>query len=234
MRLGEMVRVPAGTFALGSEEGDGDEAPVRTVSVRSFVIDVHEVTQREYAARMGKAPSYFENCPACPVENVSWKEAKRFCEQGGKRLPTEAEWEYAARAGSETVYYWGDEFDERYAWYDGNSRGRTMPVGRKKPNRWGLYDMLGNVWEWCADRYARDYYEQGGDTDPRGPDRGSNRVVRGGAWYYGERSLRSANRESYPPDYRYRTIGFRCAADAPASTPEHNTPSRDSRSQSNH
>lgn len=211
-----MVLIPGGEFLMGSESeySYSDEKPVHKVVIDSFYLDKTEVTQASYAEVMGKTPSYFSNCPKCPVENVSWNEADFFCKKIGKRLPSEAEWEYGARAGTETEYLWGYNKEEvgAYAWYEDNSGSRTNPVGVKKPNDWGLYDMTGNVWEWCNDKYSSEYYRKSPTLNPPGPDGfGGDRVVRGGAWYYPVSSLRSANRESFPNGYKYRTIGFRCA-----------------------
>ena len=132
-----------------------------------------------------------------------------------KRLPTEAEWEYAARAGNKEDYFWGKskEKAEEFAWFDKNSAQRTHPVGSKKPNGYNLFDMSGNVWEWCNDIYSDSYYKSSPEKNPTGPLKGNDRVVRGGAWFYGVASLRVSNREAYAEDYTYRTIGFRCAKD---------------------
>jgi formylglycine-generating enzyme required for sulfatase activity len=149
-------------------------------------------------------PSYFrDGCPDCPVENVTWKEAKIYCERSGKRLPTEAEWEYVARCGTVGEYPWNTEEAGMYAWYDKNSGGRTHPAGKKKSGCSGVFDMLGNVAEWCADDY-RPYSEN--DDVVRGM-----KVVRGGSWYYTRSSMRCANRNYESPAKRSRTIGFRCA-----------------------
>ena len=132
------------------------------------------------------------------------------------RLPTEAEWEYACRAGTTTVYSFGDDpvSLSEYAWYSDNAKGMTHPVGQLQPNHWGLYDMHGNVWEWVQDWYSRDYYQQSPMRDPKGPDQGRGRVLRGGSWFNIARSMRSAQRAAYAPDYSnfMGSIGFRCSS----------------------
>jgi len=211
----ELVRIEAGSFLMGSERGDPDERPVRRVTIsRPFYVGRYEVTQEQYAKVMGENPSRFPD-PSGPVENVSWEEAKAFCEKLSQlenavyRLPSEAEWEYACRAGTQTEFYWGDAFDTSYFWCGYNSGRRPHPVGKAKPNRWGLYDMSGNVWEWCEDWYAEDAYTSSSEVDPRGPERGSWRVVRGGSWWGTPEDCRSANRLGYAPQRRLETIGFR-------------------------
>jgi len=183
----------------------------------------HPVTQKQYENLAGENPSHFkESGPESPVEQVNWNEAIAFCRklqdhlgQAGNRhecrLPTEAEWEYACRAGSQKNYCFGDDEAklEEYAWHGENSGGKTQPVGQKKPNQWGLYDMHGNVWEWCRDWY--DQYPKGPVTDPTGPVEGTSRVLRGGSWRVELPSaLRSAYRFNLAPDSRRNLIGFRC------------------------
>jgi len=205
-----MVWIEGGTFMMGSNDGGSDEKPVHQVTVNGFYMDKTEVTQAEYERVMGNNPSSFKNCPDCPVEKVSWHDAKAYCEKVGKRLPTEAEWEYAARAGSTTKYYWGNGAPDAYAWYGGNSGKKTHPVGQKQPNAWGLYDMSGNVWEWCSDWYNEDYYANSPAQDSKGPSSGTGRVLRGGSWFNLPESLRSANRVRNGPDDRFINNGFRC------------------------
>ena len=152
----------------------------------------------EAAGKSVKKPAYWDdrrfNQPEQPVVGVSWDEARAYCEWAGGRLPTEAEWEYACRAGTTTEYSFGDDAEllEEYAWFDKNSGGQTQPVGAKKPNPWGLHDMHGNVWEWCADWYDDEYYARSPAEDPPGAASGSNRVIRGGGWGYGAGYCRAA------------------------------------------
>ncbi len=154
-----------------------------------------------------------------PVVNVSWNDSLAFCDWLGKqegqkyKLPTEAEWEYACRAGTTTRYSLGDSQDllDQYAWYSANSNGQTHPVGEKKPNAWGFHDMHGNVWEWCWDGYDADYYKQSPADDPRGPLRAAGRVIRGGGWGIDPRYARSAFRDWDTPEFRFIGLGFRVA-----------------------
>ena len=214
--------VPAGEFLMGSPDSDNDahknEKPQHRVRItRPFYLGVHPVTQEEYERVMGNNPSQFKGDPQRPVESVSWNDAMEFCrqlsEKEGKeyRLPIEAEWEYACRAGSRTEWCFGDSESQLagYAWYFDNSDHTTHPVGQKKPNGWGLYDMHGNVWEWCSDWYVRDYYENSSANDPQGPSSGSHRVIRGGSWNTVACYSRSANRFDYSPGNRSGILGFR-------------------------
>ncbi len=210
----EFVLVQPGTFDMGEQ----DHAHRVTIS-RPFYLQATPVTQSQWVAVMGHNPSYFETGGGeCPVERVSWKDVQVFIQKLNQqegtdkyRLPTEAEWEYAARAGTTTDYSFGDsdaDLDE-YAWYYENSGEKTHPVGQKKPNPWGLYDMHGNVWEWCQDWYGD--YPKGHVTDPTGPSRGSYRVIRGGSWGNGAYYCRSAERGDSSPAYRHFNVGFRLA-----------------------
>ena len=212
----EFVRVPAGEFLMGStsEEAYDAEQPLTRVRIsRAFELGKHEVTQAEWEAVMGSNPSGFDECGGdCPVERVSWDDVQEFigrlnAREGGVRyqLPTEAEWEYAARAGTSGDRYGGDL--DAIAWYDGNSGGGTHPVGQKAPNAWGLHDMLGNVWEWVQDWYGE--YPGGSVTDPQGPASGSYRVFRGGSWSRGARICRASYRNYNPPCIRLNLLGFR-------------------------
>ncbi|HUT32377.1 MAG TPA: SUMF1/EgtB/PvdO family nonheme iron enzyme [Planctomycetota bacterium] len=215
--------IPAGRFLMGSNKGGNDEKPVHEVTIaKPFYIGVHPVTQAEYERVMKANPSHFKG-PNRPVETVSWNDAVEFCralseiEHRAYRLPTEAEWEYACRAGSTAEYCFGD--DEamlgEYAWFDGNSGGQTHDVGQKKPNAWGLNDMHGNVWEWCSDWHH--LYEATTQSDPVGPASGGYRVLRGGSWNDNPWFLRSAHRPRNTPDRRYYSFGFRllCLAAGP-------------------
>ena len=170
---------------------------------------------------MGYNPSYFKKGGRYPVESVSWDHVQEFIrrlniveEKAGRRfrLPTEAEWEFAARSGGKEQKYAGDGNLNELAWYGENSGRETHPVGEKKPNGMDIFDMSGNVWEWCQDWYGIDYYEDSPPRNPRGPESGSSRVIRGGGWYYGARYCRSAHRNDYVPGYRdFNLVGFRLA-----------------------
>jgi formylglycine-generating enzyme required for sulfatase activity len=221
-----MIDVPEGEFQMGSENGESDEKPVHTVRLGSFQLSATLVTQELYENIMGVNPSHFksdEGKIGLPVENVSWKDAMVFCEQltkvtegnGRYTLPTEAQWEYACRAGTDTEFYTGNDKThlDQAGWYSSNSQGQTHPVGKKAPNDFNLYDMHGNVWEWCLDWYDSDYYSEcnkkGVVSNPAGPENGSGRVLRGGSWVGGEQGCRSASRDNGHPEFRYGSIGFR-------------------------
>ena len=216
----ELVLVPAGEFLMGSSQGDEDEQPVHRVRIsKAFYMGKYEVTQSQYEAVMGANPSSYKGADRAshPVEKVSWKNAVEFClrlsqkEKKTYRLPTEAEWEYACRAGTQTKYGFGAREADLadYAWYGNNSESKTHPVGLKKPNAWGLYDMHGNVWEWCSDWYGE--YPRGNVTDPAGAQSGEGRVRRGGGWGNSARGCRSANRYGGRPGDRLNGLGFRLA-----------------------
>jgi len=208
-----MAYIEGGCFIMGSPEGEGDadEHPQHQVCLDGYYIDRYEVTQAEYERVVKKNPSVFNKCPNCPVEYVSWYEAKEYCEKIGKRLPSEAEWEFAARAGTEARYYWGNSPDTAYVWYAANSGNRTHPVGQKRPNAKGLYDMLGNVREWCADKFSDNIYRMSAVRDPLSST-GRFQVQRGGSWMDDARKVRSAARGSDDPKTRDSMIGFRCAS----------------------
>ena len=212
----EMVYVEGGTFRMGATEEQGEDAegwekPVHRVTLSSYLIGKHEVTQGLWEEVMGSNPSYNKQGGDYPVENVSWFDCQEFVKKlnartGMKfRLPTEAEWEYAARGGdrSKGYKYAGSDNLDEVGWYDGNSGNYTHPVGEKKPNELGLYDMSGNVFEWCQDRYG-DYTEES-QTNPAGPQSGGSRVLRGGGGWGSARRCRVSNRSGYDPGFR---IGY--------------------------
>ncbi len=211
----EFVFIPSGSFFMGSpmddSERDGDETFRMVTLTQGFYLQTIEVTQGQWKAVMGANPSDFKNCgDDCPVENVSWKDIKRFIETLNKkgphqyRLPTEAEWEYACRAGSVTLYAFGDKSAKlgEYAWYNNNSNDKTHPKAKLKSNPWGLYDMHGNVWEWCQDTYGE--YETKDVINPvnDNKDRDAYRVLRGGSWSGSARWCRAASRNRSLPGGR--------------------------------
>ena len=218
----KMIAVEGGTFLMGSSESDAeaddDEKPQHEVTLSNYYIGETEVTQELWKAVMGSNPSYFEGAKR-PVEKVSWDDCQTFIlklnEKTGKtfRLPTEAEWEYAARGGkkSKGYTYSGSNSIGDVAWYEDNSGNQTHDVGTKQANELGIYDMSGNVWEWCQDWYCETYYENSPSTNPLGPDLGMSRVNRGGSRWNGARGCRVANRGGRSPGYRYIDLGFRLA-----------------------
>jgi formylglycine-generating enzyme required for sulfatase activity len=228
----EMVKIPAGSFLMGTEEAEvirlckeyetdryKCEMPQHRVNLKEFYLGKYPVTQEQYQAIMGKNPSNFKDNPKNPVEEVSWNDAQAFCkklsEKTGKnyRLSSEAEWEYACRAGTQTRYYFGDnaELLGEYAWYNENSGSKTHPVGQKKPNNWGLYDMSGNVWEWCEDVWHQNYENasKDGSSWNENNSQASFRTIRGGSWRRNPWYCRSAYRYFSPSVNRYDLIGFR-------------------------
>jgi formylglycine-generating enzyme required for sulfatase activity len=213
----EFVEVPGGCFQMGDTFGDGDdEKPVHEVCVGNFSIGKFEVTQGQWRKVMGSNPSRFSSCgDNCPVEMVTWNDVQSFISklnsQSGNsyRLPTEAEWEYAARSGGKQEKYSGSNSIDAVAWYANNSGSQTHPVGQKQANGLGIYDMSGNVWEWCSDWYGRSYYSSSPKDNPQGPSSGSDRVVRGGGWNDGARDVRSAIRAGGGPGDRCDFLGFR-------------------------
>ncbi|MGA2867031.1 MAG: formylglycine-generating enzyme family protein [Verrucomicrobiota bacterium] len=239
----EMVYVPAGQFIMGQERGNPDEAPAHKVMVGAFLMDKFEVTHRLFAQAQLPNPSHWQDNPNKPVERVRWRDAKQYCNErslleglkpcynektvdwdcdfsaNGYRLPTEAEWEYACRAGADNPA----ELDRpdklrQLAWFADNSGQKTHPVGQKKPNAWGIYDLYGNVAEWCEDLYSPTYYRQSPAADPRGPPnsgKDAKRVIRGGSWKSAADQCRPALRQAertgdsdacFSTDY----CGFRC------------------------
>jgi formylglycine-generating enzyme required for sulfatase activity len=216
----EFVFVPGGTFEMGDGYGWSDEKPVHTVTVPDFCIGKYPVTQGQYYAVMGENPSYFKKGNDYPVENVSWNDAQAFIEKlngktGGEigfRLPTEAEWEYAARSGGKDEKYAGGDDIDKLAWYNCNSDGSMSPVGGKQPNGLGVYDMSGNVWEWVEDDYHKDYTWAPADGSAWvDSPRGLFRVLRGGSWNSQARFCRAALRLFNSPDFRGEHGGFRLA-----------------------
>jgi len=236
----ETVRLPGGQFMMGDK--DEVDAKPHEVVVSSFYVDKYLVTQEQYQRVMGDNPSRWKGAKN-PVEQVRWSDAARFCNErsrleglqpcynletweckfdtNGYRLPTEAEWEYACRAGTQTAYFFGSNPLKLadYAWFDKNSGGHPHPVGQKRPNPWGLYDMCGNVWQWCNDFYQVDYYQKAPQENPRGPKDGETKVVRGGAWKFSDQNCRSGYRYNENPGYvdvcfGYDIYGFRCVRSA--------------------
>ncbi len=213
----EMVFVQGGTFQMGSNNGQSCEKPVHSVSLSNFYIGKTEVTQKQWRDIMNNDPSYFKNCDNCPVENITWNDIQDFIQKLNQktgnnfRLPTEAEWEYAARGGSQSkgFTYSGSNNSDDVAWYSKNSDSKTHPVGKLQPNELGIFDMSGNVWEWCNDLYSD--YSIGLQTNPTGPSSGSFRVDRGGGWNRSVGYCRSAYRNYTNLGYRYGNIGFRLA-----------------------
>jgi formylglycine-generating enzyme required for sulfatase activity len=230
---GNMVRVEGGTFRMGSTSGDDDEKPLHQVTVKSFYMGKYEVTQKEWGEVMGSNPSHFKG-DDLPVESVNWIDAIEYCNKrsqqeglkpcyrssggvitcdwsaNGYRLPTEAEWEYAAKGGGRDFLeyeYTGDSNPDTVAWYRSNSGKKTHPVGTKAGNSLGIYDMSGNVWEWCWD--WKGAYESRAQSDPVGAASGTIRVCRGGSWGSVARNIRSAIRVSVGPSDRYFSLGFR-------------------------
>lgn len=233
-----MARIPAGEFVMGDNEGEADEKPAHPVRVSGFYMDTREVTQSAYEALMEKNPSKSKGVDK-PVEQVDWYQATLFCNMrslkegrrpcydaktlacdftaNGYRLPTEAEWEYACRAGSRGKYSFGEEAAKlkSVAWFKDNAGQTTHPVGQKAPNAWGLYDMYGNVAEWCHDFYREDSYPKDAVSDPHGPAAGDKCVLRGGSWRTSADACRSAARSSETPRFADACFGsdacgFRC------------------------
>jgi sulfatase modifying factor 1 len=228
----EMIELKGGCFKMGSEKGAVSEQPVHEVCLNPFKLDKFEVNQGRFQAFMGHNPSRFKGA-VLPAESVTWHEAEEYCRNSGKRLPTEAEWEYAARGGTDTEYYWGNEFDATQSNFcdskcvmnirtENMSDGfpNTAPVGSFSANPFGLHDMAGNVNEWVSDWFEIRYYKNSPKDNPKGPQRsnpserrggGTQKVYRGGAWKSDSNSQRSAWRKGFETDYRLDGTGFRCA-----------------------
>jgi acetoin utilization deacetylase AcuC-like enzyme/formylglycine-generating enzyme required for sulfatase activity len=239
----EMVVIPAGLFEMGDDKGSPDEKPAHKVWVNSFLMDKCEVPQEEFRKHQISDPSHFKN-PKNPLEQMNWSDAAMYCNDrsyaeglqecynektwdcnfmaNGYRLPTEAEWEYACRAGTNTQYSFGNDARSlaEYAWFTQNSSEKTHLIGQKKPNQWGLYDMYGNVTEWCNDWYQKDYYKNSPQRNPTGPAKGKERVLRGGSWSSTAQACRSTYRSSDPAIddtcLSSSTIGFRCVRNVPS------------------
>ncbi len=217
----EFVCIESGYFQMGSKEFEGteDEKPKHRVCVSSFWIAKYEITQEQYKAIMEVNPSEFKGSKK-PVENVEWYNAMDFCSRFSSkndvilRLPTEAEWEYACRAGTDNRFVWGNAKASRYCWHLDNSGNlfsepKTHVVGKKDPNAWGLYDMLGNVYEWCYDWYGENYYQKSPLKNPTGPSGGDLRVIRGSCWGSMSDNMRPGLRQGNDPSRMFNTVGFR-------------------------
>lgn len=222
-RYKDMVLVPPGEFLMGSdEENSPNEQPRHKVFLGAYFIDKYEVTVAKYklfakatGRQMPRHP--FPGKDNYPVVYLSWHDATAYCGQYGKSLPTEAQWEKAAGGGSSGKFCFGDDPAGlgEYAWHWGNSDKKIHPVGLKKPNAYGLYDMHGNVQEWTADWYDADYYAESPVGDPQGPSQGKEKVIRGGSAFVSAALCRSSTRMRSSPDTPYSGKGFRCAAPVP-------------------
>jgi len=218
----ELVLIPAGSFRMGGdkklEQAEDHETPRHIVKIsKTFYMGKYEVTQSQWSEIMNNNPSEFKE-DVRPVERVSWNDVQEFIqklnnkeETNKYRLPTEAEWEYAARADTESTYCFSSDIKilSQYAWYRKNSASKTHPVGRLKPNAWGLYDVHGNVHEWCQDWFDRNYYSQSPSNSPIGPSSGLAKVLRGGDWGSEDWYCRCASRSLSSPDRRSNRLGFR-------------------------
>lgn len=229
----QMAPVSEGTFEMGAENSAPDESPRHAVALSGFSIDKYEVTNARYdscVSRGACTPAHYRD-GACvmwtgtdfrkvlvpdqvhgaqyPVVCVTWFQAQQYCRSAGKKLPTEAQWEYAALASRDVDYAWGNERPNA-AHCTMPTESKPKPAGSFEPNPWGLYDMTGNVWEWVQDHYQPDYYSASDTADPHGPDAGQYRVIRGGGWYSGATQLRIKNRHWFEPNFGEVSIGFRC------------------------
>jgi len=244
---GGMVYLPGGTFVMGAKEEETaeivknmkekgnvwadvvlSEQPRHDVFLSPFYIDKYQVTQAEYFRVMGRNPSLHKGDPNLPVDSVTKPDAREYCRRVGKRLPTEAEWEYACRGGTNTTYFWGEDEKgaDEYAWYIGNSGLVPHPVGQKKPNPFGIYDIIGNQWEWCSDNFSLDYYRpdyfvKQHHINPQGPsfngtEFAERSAIRGGSYMATMDNLRCAARGRHMPDNPFELLSatFRCVFDA--------------------
>jgi formylglycine-generating enzyme required for sulfatase activity len=238
----EMVLLPGGFLKMGSEKGSLDEIPVHKVWIDTFLMDKFEVTQDMFRQFEISDPSYFQG-EGLPAEQLTWIDAARFCnersyiegldpcydedtwkcdfEADGYRLPSEAEWEYACRAGTNSEYFFGSDPGKlkQFGWFENNALEKTHQIGTRDPNHWGLYDMYGNVAEWCNDYFDEEYYQNSPQENPHGPEQGELRVIRGGAWNSSDQSCRSTYRTgSASVDdgcMVSNAVGFRCVRNAP-------------------
>lgn len=221
----EMVLIPAGEFLMGADT-EGDDSPIHAVYIDAFYMDKFEVTNGEYLAFCEDAgwrlPEFWgmeafhstSDFPDHPIVGVSWSDAKAYAEWAGRRLPTEAEWEYAARGGLDgMIYPDGDTLDPTLANHRRSGIRGTVAVGSYPPNGFGLHDMAGNVVEWVADCYDADYYKISPPRNPRGPEKGKLRVIRGGGWHSGPSCNRVHYRNALPANWKDFAVGFRCARD---------------------
>jgi len=222
----EFLKIPGGCYSMGDSTGYDYEKPAHEVCVDSFYLARYEVTQKEWSLFMEENRSKFSG-ENHPVDHVSFQDAVEFIKRLNEReqttlyrLPTEAEWERAARAGTTSRYFWGDEMDNDYVWYYGSSNFKTHPVGTRQPNPWGLYDMLGNVWEWVSDWYDFDYYKNSPRENPKGPSQGKLKTRRGGSMANLASYVRSASRYRSNLKKRHHILGFRVARSLPGSHSE--------------
>lgn len=217
-----MVEVKGGKFDMGSDDEAADRKPAHTVILKDFSMGRYEVTEAQYKAVMGKEAVTFPYCDNCPITNVSWNDVMTYIEKlnaatGHKyRLPTEAEWEYAARGGNlvsskKQKKYSGKHVLQYIAWFDRNAKEHVHEIGRKDPNELELYDMTGNVEEWCSDWYGKDYFTKNEVSNPQGPQTGISKVVRGGSWKSEAYDLSVTRRAAYLPTEKSIALGFRLA-----------------------
>lgn len=226
-----MVHIPEGTFLMGSIDGDQDEQPVHNVWLDHYYLDRHEVTVKQFQKfsdetgyPMPRQPQW--SGEGYPVVNVTWEDAAAYARWRGKRLPTEAEWEKAARGGLiNKIFPWGNrsaggkdanfaDKQTKLSWKEkdvDDGYQHAAPIGQYHPNGYGLYDMAGNIWEWCADWYDPQYYKRSKKKNPKGTKSGSRKIVRGGSWLYPPYNMRSSSRNGLEPYYRAESGGFRCA-----------------------